>query len=80
MVPTMTLALSACGASEATVQGNQSSVAHRRPGETPGPWQPAAGLRRIHVRPGEAPDGTFRRQPSESVQTYDDPAAVGGKS
>ena len=30
--------------------------------------------------PGAAPDGTFRPQPPESVQTYDDAAAVDGKS
>nr|WP_231708262.1 alpha/beta hydrolase [Sphingomonas populi] len=30
--------------------------------------------------PGDAPNGTFRPQPPESVQTYDDAGVLGGKS
>ncbi len=32
------------------------------------------------IWPSDAPNGTFRPQPPESVQTYDDPGAVSGKS
>lgn len=80
LLPALLLALSACSASDATTPGNQSSVARRSPGETRGPWQPAGGLRQLKIWPGDAPDGTFRPQPAESVQTYDDPAAAGGTS
>ena len=45
-----------------------------------GPWQPAPGLEQVRIWPGDAPDGTFRPQPPESVETYDDAGAVAGKS
>jgi acetyl esterase/lipase len=34
----------------------------------------------VPLWPGNAPDGTFRPQPPESVQSYDDAGAAGGKS
>ena len=44
------------------------------------PWHPPAGTTEVPIWPGAAPDGTFRPQPPESVETYDDPAAADGKS
>ncbi|EZP48996.1 alpha/beta hydrolase [Sphingomonas sp. RIT328] len=46
----------------------------------PSTWQPRAGLRQMRIWPGAAPDGTFRPQPPESVQSYPDPGATGGIS
>jgi acetyl esterase/lipase len=57
-----------------------SAAAPKPPVNTPGVWQPAPGLKQVRIWPGDAPDGTFRPQPPESVDTYDDAGAVGGKS
>lgn len=43
-------------------------------------WQPAAGGTQMAIWPGSPPDGTFKPQPPETLQTYDDPPAPGGKS
>ena len=72
LLPALALANSACGASGATELSNHSAVASRPPVDAPGVWQPAAGLSQVRIWPGNAPDGTFRPQPPESVQTYDD--------
>jgi len=45
-----------------------------------GMWQPPAGSKQVRIWPGDAPNGTFSPQPPESVETFDDPGAVGGKS
>ena len=50
------------------------------PVEHVGVWRAPPGASQIPIWPGAAPDGTFRPQPPESVETYDDPAAAGGKS
>ena len=50
------------------------------PVETVGVWQAPAGAKQVPIWPSAAPDGTFRPQPPEGVETFDDPAAVGGKS
>jgi len=34
----------------------------------------------VPLWPGDAPNGTFRPQPPESVQIYDDAGVLGGKS
>jgi len=47
---------------------------------TLGTWQPPAGLRQIPIWPGCPPDGTFRPQPPESVDTYKEPPEYGGQS
>ena len=47
---------------------------------TVGAWQPASGQTQTPIWPGSPPDGTLHLQPPESLQTYDDPAAPGGKS
>ena len=60
--------------------GAAASAAPKAPVETVGVWQAPAGTRQVPIWPSAAPDGTFRPQPPESVETYDDPAAVGGKS
>jgi acetyl esterase/lipase len=57
-----------------------ASSGQRPPTTTPGVWQPAPGLEQVRIWPGDAPDGTFRPQPPESVETFDDPGAPGGKS
>ncbi|MGN6850412.1 MAG: alpha/beta hydrolase [Sphingomicrobium sp.] len=44
------------------------------------PWHAPAGATEVPIWPGSAPNGTFRPQPPESVETYVDAAAVGGKS
>jgi len=47
----------------------------------PGAWQAPPGLEQLRIWPGEAPNGTFRPQPPESVDRYDDDAGViGGTS
>lgn len=48
--------------------------------EVVGVWQSPPGTKQVAIWPGKAPDGTFRPQPPETVQTFDDPATVGGKS
>ena len=55
-------------------------AADKPPRAAPGPWRPAAGLRQWRIWPGDAPNGTYRPQPPESVQIFDDLKAVGGTS
>ena len=72
---------SACdarGASEPL--DNAGSTAEKPPVEVPGTWRAARGMSQERIWPADAPDGTFRPQPPESVQRYDDAAAVGGTS
>ncbi len=45
-----------------------------------GIWQPRTGLKQVPIWPGSPPDGTFRPQPPESVQTFKEPPLYGGKS
>jgi acetyl esterase/lipase len=59
---------------------NLASSADPPPVITVGVWRPPAGLEQVRIWPGDAPDGTFRPQPAESVETYEDRGAVGGKS
>ena len=81
LLPVLALVNAACGASGQTEpSGNLSVVADRPPVVVPGAWHPAPGLEQVRIWPGTAPDGTFRPQPPESVQTYDDAAAPGGRS
>jgi acetyl esterase/lipase len=80
LVPTLLLVSAACAESDASGSNAQSAAEHKPPVERAGTWQPAAGLKQVNIWPGDAPDGTFRPQPPESVKTYDDPAAIGGKS
>ncbi len=74
LMPFLGLVGMACGGPGGASEGKGAPV----PVESR--WQPAAGLKQIPIWPGAAPDGTFRPQPPESVQTYDDPAAAGGTS
>jgi acetyl esterase/lipase len=77
----LTVISTACDASRAVEPADKQTAAANSPPDTaPGPWQAPDGLRQVHIWPGDAPDGTFRPQPPESVETYDDPGAVGGKS
>jgi acetyl esterase/lipase len=71
----------ACDASRAVDPvGNMASSADGPPAATLGVWEPALGLKQVRIWPGNAPDGTFRPQPPESVETYNDAGAVGGTS
>lgn len=75
------LANAACGASSATTpKAIPASPEKKSPIDKPGEWQPRSGLAQLRIWPGNAPNGTFRPQPAESVQVYDDPGAVGGNS
>ena len=75
------LAGPSCDAVQAVAGSNQSALAPRKTlPSTPGVWQAPTGLKQIRIWPGAAPDGTFRPQPPESIHTYDDAAAVGGRS
>lgn len=71
-------AVNVSGAATIAVQAAASGV--KQPVNTNGAWQPAAGLEQVRIWPGDAPDGTFRPQPPESVETYNDAAAVAGTS
>lgn len=80
VLPALLLGGAACASSGATGQENEAAKERTPPVESAGAWQPPADLKQVRIWPGDAPDGTFRPQPPESVKTYDDPAAVGGKS
>ena len=81
LFPVLALVNAACGASGAAEpSGDRAAAAERPPVASPGPWQPAAGLRQVRIWPGDAPDGTFRPQPPESVVTYHDAEGAGGRS
>jgi len=80
VVPPLLLVSAGCAQSDATGSNAQSATEHKPPLESAGTWQSPAGLKQVKIWPGDAPDGTFRPQPPESVLTYDDPAAVGGTS
>lgn len=42
-----------------------------------GPWRSPPGTDQLRIWPGPAPDGTFRLQPPENVETYEDPGGAG---
>ena len=46
----------------------------------PGVWRAPAGATQMPIWPGSPPDGTFRPQSPESVQTFKEPPEFGGKS
>lgn len=75
-------ALALVGASCAALglAGEAARGAEKPPVPTPGPWHPATGSKQLRIWPGDAPNGTFRPQPPESVQTYEDAKAPGGTS
>lgn len=73
LLPVLALAGAACGSTDAPEpSANPAEIAGKPPVAIPGAWQPAAGLKQMRIWPGDAPDGTFRPQPPESVQTFDD--------
>ena len=59
---------------------NSAAKADPPPVRTRGPWRPRAGVHQLPIWPGTIPDGTFRSQPPESVETFTEPAKYGGKS
>ena len=65
---------------ETTAAAGFAASGDKPPVNAPGVWRPAPGLQQLRIWPGDAPDGTFRPQPPESVDTYDDTGAVGGTS
>lgn len=81
LLSVLMLANAAYGDSGATTPKNASASPERKsPVDKPGEWQPAPGLTQLRIWPGDAPSGTFRPQPAESIQVYDDAGAPGGKS
>jgi acetyl esterase/lipase len=80
LLPVLAL-ISASDASAATSPaGDVAASPATPPVNHPGAWQPPSGLKQVRIWPGEAPNGTFRPQPPESVDRYDDAGAVGGTS
>ncbi|WP_294280141.1 alpha/beta hydrolase [uncultured Sphingomonas sp.] len=72
-----------CGASGLDAATNAQAKARASAGPPPvvqGVWHAPAGLSQVSIWPGSAPDGTFRPQPPEGVQTYDDPQGMRGRS
>ena len=77
----LVLAGTACDASSPTpAVANVASSPDKPPIERAGVWRPAPGFNQVNIWPGDAPDGTFRPQPPESVQTFADPGAASGTS
>ena len=75
------LSSAACGATSTTAPPDNSAVIEvKLPIEAARAWQPTAGSSQVRIWPGGAPNGTFRPQPPESVQVYNDAGAAGGKS
>lgn len=77
LLPLLALTGAACDGSTADTSVPSKA---KQPAEVSRIWQPAPGLQQLRIWPGAAPDGTFRPQPPESVQIYDDPAARSGTS
>ncbi len=78
LMAALALVDTAYGATGSTAR--PAPIAHKPPAAVPGPWRPAPGFKQVPIWPGDAPDGTFRPQPLESVQTFDDTKAAGGRS
>jgi len=80
LLPVLALASAACQDSTAAA-GNELAAARAKPPTgAVGVWRPPPGSEQVPIWPGSPPDGTLRPQPPESVQTFDDAAAIGGKS
>lgn len=81
VLPVLTLAIACCGAAARTDPAAPPTVVVSKPPvAVRGSWRAAPGSTQMPIWPGNAPDGTFRPQPPESVQTFDDPQAPGGRS
>lgn len=68
-----------CGASGMDAAPHAPAKASAKAGPPPvvqGVWQAPDGLMQMPIWPGAAPDGTFRPQPPEGVQTHDDRSQV----
>ena len=67
---------------EALPRVDVQTVAATKPGDDPMPgvWRAPAGATQMPIWPGSPPDGTFRPQSPESVQTFKEPPEFGGKS
>jgi acetyl esterase/lipase len=80
LLPLLALVSAASQNSAAGAGNNVGSSREKPPIDAVGVWQAPPGSKQIRIWPGNAPDGTFRPQPPESVRTFDDAAGVGGKS
>jgi acetyl esterase/lipase len=81
LLPVLALTSAASDVSGDTAPAAELAAAGARPPvHASGVWQAPPGLEQVRIWPGNAPDGTFRPQPPESVETYDDADAIGGKS
>jgi acetyl esterase/lipase len=80
LLPVLAAATAYENSATATPGGNSTATGSKPPSELVGVWQPPRGAEQVRIWPREAPDGTFRPQPPESVQTFEDAAAVGGRS
>ena len=80
LLPVLALANAACHDSAAAAHNNLEPAREKPPIDAVGVWQAPSGSQQVRIWPGSAPDGTFRPQPPESVRTFDDAAAVAGKS
>jgi acetyl esterase/lipase len=80
LVTILALSSVSYNAASATPQTNSASSADHLPVASTGAWRPPSGSNQVPIWPGNAPDGTFRPQPPESLQSYDDAGVAGGKS
>lgn len=81
LLSVLMLANAACDTSSAAAPANApASTEQKPPLDKPGEWQPRTGLTQLRIWPGDAPNGTFRPQPAESIRIFDDPGVAGGKS
>lgn len=80
LLPVLALASGAWRDSGAAAGNNAGPAREKPPIDAVGIWQAPPGSEQVPIWPGNAPDGTFRPQPPESVRTFDDAAGIGGKS
>lgn len=76
----LTLPNSACDAVNAVDAKKPVVATNGKSEDYAGVWQQPTGSVQMNIWPGPAPDGTFRPQPPESVDVYDDAGSAGGKS
>jgi acetyl esterase/lipase len=74
------LALASAACQRSAPATGEGQTREKPPIDAVGIWQAPAGSNQVPIWPGNAPDGTFRPQPAESVRTFDDAAGFGGKS
>jgi acetyl esterase/lipase len=80
LLPLLALTSAACQDSAAAAGNDLAAARAKSPIDAAGVWRAPPGSEQLPIWPGSPPDGTFRPQPAESVETFDDAAAIGGKS